>query len=79
MNYKMAAILAVAMLLWSGQRAFTADATAELQTLVVKVRADIAAGRTNPSDLAGDLNQFDVLLAEHQGEKTDAVANIVYM
>jgi peroxiredoxin len=74
-----AAILGVAVLLLSGQRAFTADATAELKALVGKIRADLAAGKTNQSDLAGDLKQFDVLLAGHQGEKTDAVANIVYM
>ena len=39
----------------------------------------MADGNTNQSDLADDLKQFDVLLAEHQGEKTDAVAGIVYM
>jgi len=73
-----ATILGVALLL-SGQRAFTADATVELRTLVGKIKADIANGNTNQSDLADDLKQFDVLLAEHQGEKTDDVAGIVYM
>ena len=79
MKNKLAAVLGVAVLLLSGQRAFTADATVELKALVGKIRADLAAGKTNQSDLSGDLKQFDVLLAEHQGEKTDAVANIVYM
>ena len=73
------AILGVALLLSSGQRAFTADATVELKNLVEKIRADMTAGKTNKSDLADDLKQFDVLLAEHKGEKTDAVAGIVYM
>jgi thiol-disulfide isomerase/thioredoxin len=72
-------ILGIALLLLSGQRAFTADATAELKTLVGKIGADMAAGKTNKSDLADDLKQFDALLAEHKGEKTDAVAGIVYM
>ena len=79
MKNKFAAVLGAAVLLLSGQRAFTADATVELKALVGKIRADLAAGKTNQSDLAGDLKQFDVLLAEHRGEKTDAVANIVYM
>jgi thiol-disulfide isomerase/thioredoxin len=74
-----AAILGVALLLLSGQCAFTADATVELKALVGKIKADMTAGKTNPSDLADDLKQFDVLLAEHQGEKTDAVAGIMYM
>jgi hypothetical protein len=40
-------VLGVAVLLLSGQRAFTADATNELKTLVTKINADIAAGKTN--------------------------------
>jgi thiol-disulfide isomerase/thioredoxin len=79
MKNKFVAILGVALLLFSGQRAFTADATTELKALVTKVRADLAAGKKTEAELADDLKQFDVLLAEHQGEKTDAVANIVYM
>ena len=59
--------------------AFAGDATTELKALVGKIRDDLADGKTNKADLADDLKQFDVLLAEHQGEKTDAVANIVYM
>ncbi|MGB7747955.1 MAG: TlpA disulfide reductase family protein [Verrucomicrobiia bacterium] len=76
---KVATILGVAVLLLSGQRAFTADATVELKTLVEKIRSDMTAGKTNSIDLADDLKQFDMLLAEHQGEKTDAVAGVVYM
>jgi thiol-disulfide isomerase/thioredoxin len=79
MKNKFAAFLGVALLLFSSQHAFTADATTELKALVEKIRADMTAGKTTKSDLADDLKQFDVLLAEHQGEKTDAVANIVYM
>ncbi|MGA2786811.1 MAG: TlpA disulfide reductase family protein [Verrucomicrobiota bacterium] len=63
----------------SGPSAVAADATVELKALVGKIKDDMADGKTNASDLAADLKQFDGLLAEHQGEKTDAVANIVYM
>jgi peroxiredoxin len=79
MKNKFAVILSAGLLLLSGQRAFTADATNELRALVAKIRTDIADGKTNQNDLTGDLKQFDVLLAEHQGEKTDAVAGIMYM
>jgi thiol-disulfide isomerase/thioredoxin len=79
MKNKFAILLGLAVLLTSGQRAFTADATTELKTLVDKIRIDIAAGKKTESDLADDVKQFDVLLAEHQGEKTDAVARILYM
>jgi thiol-disulfide isomerase/thioredoxin len=79
MKNKFAAILGVAVLLLSGQRAFTADATTELNTLVTKIKTDMVAGKVTESDLADDVKQFDVLLAEHQGEKTDAVARILYM
>ena len=58
---------------------YAGDATTELKALVGKIRDDLADGKTNKADLADYMKQFDVLLAEHQGEKTDAVANIVYM
>jgi thiol-disulfide isomerase/thioredoxin len=79
MKMKLAILLGVAVLLLSAQRGVSADATAELHTLVTKVNADITAGKRTESALADDLKQFDVLLAEHKGEKTDDVARILYM
>jgi thiol-disulfide isomerase/thioredoxin len=79
MKNKFIAIFGVALLLLSGQRGFSADATTELKDLVTKVRADLATGKKTESDLADDLKQFDALMAEHQGEKTDEVARILYM
>ncbi len=79
MRNRLAIILGVAALLLSGQRGFTADAKTELNALVTKINADISAGKRTESGLADDLKQFDVLLAEHQGEKTDDVARILYM
>ena len=76
---KLAIILGVAVLLLSNQRGFTADAKTELHALVTKVNADISAGKRTESALADDLKQFDVLLAEHKGEKTDDVAQMLYM
>ena len=74
--------LVTAVFLLSGPRllaASTNDPTVELKALVAKIKADIHAGKTTESALADDLKQFDVLLAEHKGEKTDAVAEILYM
>src|ERR1700733_6088311 len=79
MKNKLIIILGIAALLLSVQPGFTADATTELKALIVKVKADLAAGKRTESELADDLKQFDVLLAEHKGEKTDAVAHILYM
>jgi len=79
MKNKFAAILGVVSLLLSVQRGFTADATNELKTLVENVQTDIEAGKTNETQLAGDLKQFDTLLAEHKGEKTEIVAQILFM
>jgi thiol-disulfide isomerase/thioredoxin len=73
--------LVVVVLLLSGPRLFAAstnDPTVELKALVSKIKADIHVGKTTESALADDLKQFDVLLAEHKGEKTDAVAEILF-
>ena len=79
MKSRFTVIVGLALLLTSGQRAFTADAAIELKTLVEIIRTDMAVGKTTEVALADDLKQFDVLLAEHQDEKTDAVARILYM
>ena len=79
MKNKFAILLGVTVLLSSNQRAFTADAKTELTALVTKIKTDMAAGKTTESQMADDVKQFDALLAEHKGEKTDAVARILLM
>ena len=72
----------VAVLMLSGPCVFAAgtnDAAVELKDLMTKIKADIRAGKKTEAALADDIKQFDVLLAEHKGEKTDAVARILYM
>jgi len=59
--------------------AVAGDADTQLKALVTQVNADIKAGKKTEAALADDLKQFDALLAEHKGEKTDAVARILYM
>jgi peroxiredoxin len=79
MKKKFLIAFAVAAVLLSGQFAFAGDANAELKDLITKIRTDIQAGKRTEAALADDIKQFDVLLAEHKGEKTDAVARILYM
>ena len=82
MKNKLSVTLAIAVLLLSSPCIFAAgtnDPSVELKNLVTKVRADIRAGKTTETALADDIKQYDVLLAEHKGEKTDAVARILYM
>ncbi len=55
----------------------TNDPTVELNALITKVNTDIQAGKQTEADLSDDIKQFDVLLAEHKGEKTDGVAKIL--
>jgi peroxiredoxin len=74
--------LLVAVLLLASPRLFAAetnDPTVELKALVASIKADIHSGKTTESALGDDLKKFDVLLAEHKGEKTDAVARILLM
>jgi peroxiredoxin len=82
MNNKILAALLAAVIGFTGSSLFAAgtnDPTVELKTLVAKIKADVQSGKTTESALGDDLNQFDVLLAEHKGEKTDAVARILFM
>jgi peroxiredoxin len=82
MKNKLSIALFAGVLLLTSPSLFAAstnDPTVELKALVAKIKTDIQAGKTTESALADDLNQFDVLLAEHKGEKTDAVAEILFM
>ena len=55
------------------------DVGAQLKTIVGKVNERIKAGAKSEKELSAELAQFDALFAEHQGEKTDAVAQILIM
>lgn len=54
-------------------------AAAELKELVTKVQAKLRDGKQTEADLATELKEFDALLARHKGEKTDDVAQILFM
>ncbi len=75
----LAALLTLALSVPSGVAAQTNDASAELKALVTKIQTQLRAGKQTEADLEPELKQFDTLLAEHKGEKTDAVAQILLM
>ena len=52
---------------------------ADLKVLVDDIRAQLAAGKHTPEELAPQLAQFDTLLAKYAGQKTEAVATIAFM
>ena len=82
MKNKYPIALFVAGLLLSGHNSFAAetnDPSVELTNLIVKIKADVQAIQATQAALGNDIKQFDVLLEEHKGEKTDAVARILYM
>lgn len=51
----------------------------ELQTIVQGIQTKLKAGNTTETDLKEYIIGFDHLLAKHAGEKTEAVAQILYM
>ena len=79
MKIKFVIFLGAALFLLSGQRGFSGEATNELHSLLLQINTDIKAGKRTEAALADDIKQFDVLLAEHKGEKTDGVAQILFM
>jgi len=71
-------VLALAINLNSSGQGTTAPPPA-FQTLVAKIKAKIAAGQTSEADLKGELREFDQLIAEQNGAKTEAAARMVFM
>jgi peroxiredoxin len=55
------------------------DVKTELTDLVQKVQAKINGGKKTEADFTDELKQFDTILNEHKGEKTDDVAQVLLM
>jgi peroxiredoxin len=81
MNHKIIAALAIALLLLSGLPGSAAEqsAAAELKALITKVQLKLKEGKKTEKEFADEVKAFDDLLANHKAEKTDDVANILYM
>ena len=81
MRTKILATFTAAVVVFSSAPAFADPATAadELKELITSVQAKLKEGKKTETDLAPDLKAMDALLAKHKGEKTDDVAQILYM
>jgi thiol-disulfide isomerase/thioredoxin len=57
----------------------TNGSSPEFQALVDQIKAKIAAGQTSEAELKPELGQFDHLIAEQNGAKTDSAAHMLFM
>ena len=74
--------VAAALLLLVGERGLAAEksnAKAEFQEVFAKVQVKLKDGKNTEKDLADNLKEFDDLLAKYKDEKTDEVAQILFM
>jgi peroxiredoxin len=55
------------------------SASSQLEALVERIRGKLQEGERTEAALAGEIKEFDKLLAEHASEKTDEVAQILFM
>ena len=82
MKSKLLAVLAVLSLLVTTHRASAAEgskAAAELKDVITQVQTKLKDGKKTEAELAPELKAFDDLLAKYKDEKTDDVAQILYM
>jgi peroxiredoxin len=82
-KYFLAAWLAGALILTTlpmpGAEPAAASVTSELQRIVQKIQTKITEGKRTEKDLADEIKELDALLAKHQSEKTDDVAQVAWM
>lgn len=74
-----AVTLALLCSLPRGLAAEKGDASTELKDLVAKIKAKLQDGKNTEADMAPELKEFDTLIASHKDEKTDDVAQILFM
>src|SRR5438552_170737 len=82
MRNKFLIVVAVLALSLSKQTAFAADtntAKFQLGELIGRVNTKLSAGKKTEKDLDSELKEFDTLLAKYKDDKTDDVANVLYM
>jgi thiol-disulfide isomerase/thioredoxin len=82
MKSKLLTLLVVFPLLLMVDRASAAEASpaaTELKDLITRIQTKLKEGNKTEAALAPELKTFDELLAKHKDEKTDDVAQILYM
>ncbi len=82
MKIKLLVALAAASLLLTGPASFAAEKSAaatEFAKLMTQVQAKLKEGKPTEASLAPELKEFDALLAKYKSDKSDDVAQILYM
>jgi peroxiredoxin len=82
MKTQLLTALAIVSLLLSTPNGVPAEkgaAADELKALISKIQTKLRQGKETEADLADELKEFDALLAKHKDEKTDDVAQILFM
>jgi len=82
MKIRLLAALTILSLLLTAPRGIAAeetDASTELKALIAQIQTKLREDKKTEADLAPELKEFDALLAKHKDEKTDDVAQILYM
>ena len=64
---------------WSCLAEGPGDPQAQLNDLISRINRKIRDRQGQAEALAAEIGEFDKLLAQHAGQKTDEVANILYM
>jgi peroxiredoxin len=78
-SFVLAAVFAFSCAFPAARAADTNATAMELKALVTKIQTKLEAGQKTEQEFAPELKQFDALLAEHKGENSDAVAQILFM
>lgn len=82
MKTKVLLILAALCLLVTPTSVRAAEATAvgpQLDVIVKQIQAKLKEGKKTEADLTDELNSLDQLLAQHNGEKTEDVAEVLLL
>jgi thiol-disulfide isomerase/thioredoxin len=71
--------ISVLLMPYRGGAAEKTEAATELNDLITRLREKLKDGKKTEAALAEEIKAFDDLLAKHKGEKTDEVAQILFM
>lgn len=63
----------------AAEKADKSDPKSDLQALVLRIKDKLREDKKTEQDLADDLKQFDTLLEKYKAQKTDEVAEILFM
>lgn len=63
----------------AGEKPALSPVASEMKDVVTKIQAKLRDGKKTEADLADEIKGFDTILAKHKDEKTDDVAQVLFM